>query len=92
MFFAWAKRWRARAEQFSCFASNWHPALCGVAAVVAMGCLSNVTSGGDPMLAWPLMILSLSDGGPDQCPRPIGPTYALRPKGMAKKEGMDLDN
>jgi hypothetical protein len=56
-----------------CFASNWHRALFGVAAVMAMGGLSNVTSGGGPVLMG-LVVLSLSNGGLD-CRHIVSPAW-----------------
>ncbi len=60
MFFTRAKRWWARAEQFSCFALNWCCVLLDVVVVMATGGLSNVTSGDGPVLMG--LVLSLLNG------------------------------
>ncbi len=72
MFFAWAKRWRARAEQFSCFVSNWCCVSFGVAVVMATGGLSNVTTGDGPVSTG--LVLSLSNGVL-YCRHMVSPTW-----------------
>ncbi len=64
MFFTWAKRWRARAEQFSCLASDWcHASGLLVVVVFATGGLSTIDiRWGGPSLAGLSMVLLSSDG------------------------------
>jgi hypothetical protein len=73
MFFTWAKRWRARAEQFSCFASNWCRVSFGVAVVMVTGGLSHITSGDDPVSIG--LVLSSSNCVLDRR-RMVSPTWA----------------
>jgi hypothetical protein len=72
MFFTWAKRWRAMAEQFFCFGLNWSHVSFGVVLLMAMGGLSNVTSGSGPVSIG--LVLSSSNSGLD-CRPMVSPAW-----------------